>query len=331
MIVVSPGRTSPAFTAVPKPVGTPQPTSATTSSGRSSATFTTDASDSTAYCENVPSRHIWPKSVPPSWNRNVPSGRQLSTRNMPRSQRLVWPLAQNRQCPQTGRNEATTWSPTDSLVTPGPTCSTMPAPSCPPTIGYLTGMSPVRRWSSEWHRPDATNRTRTSPVFGSSRSSSAISKSLPTSLSTAARVFMHTHPHPGTHSLGAIIRSPAPVGHCGVVLIARLVTCSPGLPSAGRLCPGRRGARLWATTSSRRRSPGRTRRRRFGAEVRLGVPSTEHPRIVPVDDYVRDELYPGYKQAFGSQPFVAGPVRPFGKADNSRYWLRDSLHFSEDR
>lgn len=63
--------------------------------------------------------------------------------------------------------------------------------------------------------------------------------------------------------------------------------------------------------------------------MRLGVPSTEHPRIVPVDDYVRDELYPGYKQAFGSQPFVAGPVRPFGKADNSRYWLRDSLHFSE--
>ncbi len=54
-----------------------------------------------------------------------------------------------------------------------------------------------------------------------------------------------------------------------------------------------------------------------------------NPKTVPVDDYVRDELYPGYKQAFGSQPFVAGPVRPFSKADNARYWLRDSLHFSE--
>ena len=32
---------------------------------------------------------------------------------------------------------------------------------------------------------------------------------------------------------------------------------------------------------------------------------------------------------FGSQPFVAGPVRPFSLADNERYWLRDSLHFSE--
>jgi phosphohistidine swiveling domain-containing protein len=55
----------------------------------------------------------------------------------------------------------------------------------------------------------------------------------------------------------------------------------------------------------------------------------EAPRVVPVDDFVRDELYPGYKQPFGSQPFVAGPVRPFSRADNARYWLRDSLHFSE--
>ena len=28
-------------------------------------------------------------------------------------------------------------------------------------------------------------------------------------------------------------------------------------------------------------------------------PAQESPRIVPVDDYVRDELYPGYKTAFG--------------------------------
>ncbi len=53
------------------------------------------------------------------------------------------------------------------------------------------------------------------------------------------------------------------------------------------------------------------------------------PRVVPVDDFVRDELYPGYRQPFGSQPFVAGPVRPFSRGDNARYWLRDSLHFSE--
>jgi hypothetical protein len=57
--------------------------------------------------------------------------------------------------------------------------------------------------------------------------------------------------------------------------------------------------------------------------------AAEKARVVPVDDFVREELYPGYKQAFGSQPFVAGPVRPFSLADNSRYRLRDSLHFSE--
>jgi phosphohistidine swiveling domain-containing protein len=60
----------------------------------------------------------------------------------------------------------------------------------------------------------------------------------------------------------------------------------------------------------------------------LAVPA-DSPRVFPVDDFVREELYPGYKQAFGSQPFVAGPVRPFSPADNARYWLRDSLHFSE--
>jgi phosphohistidine swiveling domain-containing protein len=57
--------------------------------------------------------------------------------------------------------------------------------------------------------------------------------------------------------------------------------------------------------------------------------SADSQRVFPVDDFVKEELYPGYRQAFGSQPFVAGPVRPFSLADNERYWLRDSLHFSE--
>lgn len=49
--------------------------------------------------------------------------------------------------------------------------------------------------------------------------------------------------------------------------------------------------------------------------------------IVPVDEFVREELYPGYTQSFGSQPFVAEPLRPFSAADNARFWFRDSLHF----
>jgi pyruvate,water dikinase len=49
--------------------------------------------------------------------------------------------------------------------------------------------------------------------------------------------------------------------------------------------------------------------------------------VVPVDEWVREELYPGYKPAFGEWPFVAEPVRPFTPADNERFWFRDSLHF----
>ncbi len=55
----------------------------------------------------------------------------------------------------------------------------------------------------------------------------------------------------------------------------------------------------------------------------------EKPKVIPVDDFIRAELYPGYAQAFGTQPFAAGPVRPFSKADNASYLLRDSLRFSE--
>src|ERR1700677_2158567 len=56
--VVSPGLTSPALTEDPNPVGTAHDVSAASSSGMSSSIFITDASDSTARSENVPSRHI---------------------------------------------------------------------------------------------------------------------------------------------------------------------------------------------------------------------------------------------------------------------------------
>jgi pyruvate,water dikinase len=49
--------------------------------------------------------------------------------------------------------------------------------------------------------------------------------------------------------------------------------------------------------------------------------------VVPVDGFGRDELYPGYRPAFGTQPFVTEPVRPFSAADNGRFWFRDTLHF----
>ena len=59
----------------------------------------------------------------------------------------------------------------------------------------------------------------------------------------------------------------------------------------------------------------------------MSVLGQSAPTVIPVDDYITEEMYPGYAPAFGSQPFVFEPVRPFTKADNRRYWLRDSLHF----
>jgi len=36
--------------------------------------------------------------------------------------------------------------------------------------------------------------------------------------------------------------------------------------------------------------------------VRLGVTAQEKSKVIQLDDFTRDELYPGYTQAFGSQP-----------------------------
>src|ERR1700733_6486743 len=56
----------------------------------------------------------------------------------------------------------TTWSPGVSHDTCSPTALTTPAPSCPPMQGSRIGMSPVTRWSSEWHMPEACNSNSTS-------------------------------------------------------------------------------------------------------------------------------------------------------------------------
>jgi hypothetical protein len=85
----------------------------------------------------------------------------------------------------------TTWSPGATLLTLGPTASTIPAPSCPPAMGsFMDGMSPVAMWSSEWHNPAATIFTNTSLVFGSSRSTSVTSHFPGCENNRAAFVFM---------------------------------------------------------------------------------------------------------------------------------------------
>lgn len=66
---VSPARRSAVRTEEPKPVVTPQPTSAARSSGKPSSIFTADFTGTTVCRANVPSRHIWPRSSPRAWNR----------------------------------------------------------------------------------------------------------------------------------------------------------------------------------------------------------------------------------------------------------------------
>ena len=108
----------------------------------------------------------------------------------PRSQRLEWPVAHGTQRPHDGMNPNTTWSPGDSQLTPSPTSSTTPAPSCPPMIGGGNGRSPVTTCSSLWHIPEAAILTSTSPALGGSSSMSSTLQGVFVSHKMAALVCM---------------------------------------------------------------------------------------------------------------------------------------------
>src|SRR3954452_20000119 len=125
----------------------------------------------------------------------------------PLSHRFCLPVEQLLQRPQLGTKLAETWSPTCTVVTPEPTSTTTPAPSCPPMMGKkfsipINGqkssggtMSPVTKCSSEWHNPATFQFTNTSPAFGGSTSISSIFHSWLSPHSTAARDFMSNDPH----------------------------------------------------------------------------------------------------------------------------------------
>ncbi len=82
--------------------------------------------------------------------------------------------------------------PTSGDRTPGPSASTMPAPSWPSTTGPCRSHSPSRTWRSEWQTPEASIRTRISPARGSSSSRSSIRSSSPDRSATAARTVSTT-------------------------------------------------------------------------------------------------------------------------------------------
>jgi pyruvate,water dikinase len=45
--------------------------------------------------------------------------------------------------------------------------------------------------------------------------------------------------------------------------------------------------------------------------------------VIPVDDFVTDEWYPGFRPAFDHAPFVVEPFRTFSKDDEKRFWFLD--------
>ena len=53
------------------------------------------------------------------------------------------------------------------------------------------------------------------------------------------------------------------------------------------------------------------------------------PNVIPLGAYADQEFYPGYQPRLDVRPFIAEPLQPFGRADESRFWLRDSMHFGE--
>ena len=82
-----------------------------------------------------------------------------------------------------------TRSPTATAVTPGPSSTTIPTPSCPGTNGGegLTGQSPCAAWMSVWQRPDASTLTRTWPAASAADATCSTLSGLWKSWTTAAR------------------------------------------------------------------------------------------------------------------------------------------------
>src|SRR5215469_16744341 len=106
-------------------------------------------------------------------------------------QRLVLRERQDLHCRHSGVYSGITWSPFFSEVTPGPTSTTIPAPSWPKITGKSpSGSAPERVNSSVWHTPLARISTSTSPALGPPRSAVTTSSGFPAAYAIAALVFM---------------------------------------------------------------------------------------------------------------------------------------------
>src|SRR5215472_16255506 len=102
-----------------------------------------------------------------------------------------------------------TWSPFFTLVTPGPTSTTMPAPSWPRMAGNSpSGSAPDSVNWSVWQMPVALMSTRTSPARGPSSLTVVTSSGLPGPKATAARTSIVSPCIRGRDAIACVIAAP---------------------------------------------------------------------------------------------------------------------------
>ena len=116
---VEPGWTAAVLSAAPTPVVTPQPISASCSSGTSPLDLTTECSLVVTASAKVPSPVMQMYGEP---SERVPRGVIIVCGSS--SQWFDWSCRQNQQMPQAGTNEAMTRSPFLTAVTSLPTSTT---------------------------------------------------------------------------------------------------------------------------------------------------------------------------------------------------------------
>jgi pyruvate,water dikinase len=50
-------------------------------------------------------------------------------------------------------------------------------------------------------------------------------------------------------------------------------------------------------------------------------------QVIPVDQFITNEFYPGFRAEQARSPFVIEPLLPFSKEDEKLFWVMDSIHF----
>ncbi len=195
---VEPGSTPAVCQTAPIPVDKAHPTRAASSRGAARSTGTTWRSGTSVSSAKVAVPSPRMSFAPPTDAYGPPSDSAI-----PVLHNMGCPARHQKHCRHGGIHVSTTWSPTATRVTAGPTSTTTPEPSWPSTVGNMKGMVPFWTERSEWHTPLAAIRTRTSRGPTGSSVISSTSKGAPTSRSTAARTVpacvgvMTPPPHPG--------------------------------------------------------------------------------------------------------------------------------------